>query len=143
MEKDFGKGLISLDIKDKDDCPIFDPFGMCTVTDCLTCDNCEYLVILASGEVLKNFVKDDCEDKYLIEFFDEITGDVVEYLLDNTNDYRITRISDGVILRYSNDDLIARGYEPRKKMKNVIEKEESKSFVKRMINRFNYKKASN
>ena len=56
MEKDFGKGLISLDIKDKDDCPIFDPFGMCTVNDCLTCDNCDYMVILASGEVLKNFV---------------------------------------------------------------------------------------
>ena len=130
MKKSHNEAIISLDIKDKEECPRIDPFGLCTVTDCLGCSNCDYMIVLADGEILKKFSKDNNSEKYLVQFFDAITSDLRNYLLDESNDYRITRIRDGVVLRYSNDDLILMGMEPRKKQ-IPITKEETKTFIKK------------
>lgn len=141
MENEFNKGLIILDINEKDDCSIFDPFGMCTVLNCLNCDNCAYTFVTGNEKSIKEFTKDSFEDKYLVEFFDMVPSDMLEYLLDETNDYRITRISDGVVLRYSNEDLIERGYEPRKKKEYIYEKEKPKSLVKKFSDKIKQIKA--
>ena len=135
MRKSHNEAIICLDIKDKEECPKIDPFGLCTVTDCLGCNNCDYMIVLADGKVLKEFSKDNSSEKYLVQFFDAITSDLKKYLLDETNDYRITRLSDGVVLRYSNDDLILMGMEPRKKQAPMV-KEEAKTFIKKFKDSF-------
>ena len=143
MKESLSKALISLDINDKEECPKIDPFGLCTVKDCLCCDNCEYMIVMGDDEVLKRIINEDLENKYLVEFFDAITSDMFQYLIDESNDYRITRISDGVVLRYSNAELIEMGCEPRVKQNNLNNQVfENKSLVKRFTDRFINKKTS-
>lgn len=143
MKKCLNKAVINLVIKDEQECPKKDPFGLCTVTDCLSCENCDYMIIMADDQTLNDYVKNDPNDKYLVQFFEPITCDVFEYLLDEYNDYRITRISDGVVLRYSNDDLILMGKEPRvRKIEDRIVNTVEKNLVKRIKRKFNQIKTS-
>lgn len=109
--KDYIKDNATLKIKReiKDSCGIIDPLGMCTVIDCLSCKNSDYKIILHDGVILKDFKDEKSsgeEEKYIIEFFDKLdhTTNILDYLTNEENDYRITRESDQVILYYSKED---------------------------------------
>lgn len=47
-------------------------------------------------------------EKYLLEFKDEIKRDIFEYLIDDNSDYRITRLSDNVVLRDTKEDYVSK-----------------------------------
>lgn len=95
----------------KDPCAFYDPFGQDTVIDCLTCENCDYKIISPKGQIIRDFhtsLQDKSREttRYIIEFFDQMPTNekIVQYLEEDSNDYRITRDSDGVILRFSLED---------------------------------------
>lgn len=87
-------------------CSDMDSFGLDMVKDCLTCSNSDYKIML-DGKVIKDFKKlssnaeEENKERYVIEFFDDIpaSDNIVSYLEDNNSNYRITRDSDGIILR--------------------------------------------
>lgn len=88
-----------------------DPFGQDTVLDCMTCSNSDYQIIL-KGKTIKAFQeeksKQELEKKtrYIIEFFEDIPvqESLLAYLESESSNYRITRDSDGIILRPSLED---------------------------------------
>ena len=111
-------------------CSDMDPFGLDTVTDCITCSNSDYKIML-DGKVIKEFKKlssnteEENKERYVIEFFDDIpTPDsIIAYLEDNNSDYRITRDSDGIILRPSLEDKRRKKEEAEKKRQEFEEME--------------------
>lgn len=58
-------------------CSDMDPFGLDTVTDCITCSNSDYKIML-DGKVIKEFknlssnTEEENKERYVIEFFDDI-----------------------------------------------------------------------
>lgn len=139
-------------------CATYDPIGLDSVDDCLVCENADYRIIDKDKNIIVDFKfpglkqKDMEVEKYCIEFFDDVDYEnVVPYLRDNYSDYRMTRISDGVVLRLSKDDvaelkeerarMFPRLYE--KEVFDIGDKKEEKpiSFIKRIQNRI--KRANN
>ena len=129
-KKSLSKGHMDLKIVDLAICPTVDPIGLCTILDCMKCENCNYRIIMDNGEVIKDFSDDLESEKYLIEFFDDVKSrDILNYLYDNNSDYRITRECDGVVLRYSHSDLAMMG-----KTRNSKEDSKGKTFIKKITN---------
>lgn len=80
-------------------CGDYDPFGLCSCTDCFLCENCDYMIIDSEGNVLKDFsfldLTSEFEERkiYKVEFFDE--GNIKQfekYMTNDNSDYRLTRI---------------------------------------------------
>ena len=115
-------------------CSDMDPFGLDTVTDCLACSNSDYKIML-DGKVIKEFknlssnTEEEKKERYIIEFFDSIPtpNSMITYLEDNNSNYRITRDSDGIILRPSLEDK-KRKEEEQAKMMQEFEEMERKLF---------------
>ena len=115
-------------------CSDMDPFGLDTVTDCLTCSNSDYKIML-DGKVIKDFknlssnTEEENKERYVIEFFDDIPtpDNIIAYLEDNNSNYRITRDSDGIVLRPSLEDR-KRKEEEQAKMIREFEEMERKLF---------------
>lgn len=127
-KKCLNKGHIELKVVDLSVCPTIDPIGLCTILDCLKCENCNYKIVMATGEIVKNFSDDLEAERYLVEFFDDIKSeDILSYLDDVNSDYRITRESDGVVLRYSTSDLALMG-----RTRNSKKESRGKTFVKKI-----------
>ena len=109
------EGTLTLVSQLKRRCSDYDPFGLCTVQDCIKCENCDYKFVDKTGLIVRDFKTFTLKanrmkiQKYLLECFDDVDYyNFEKYLLNNESDYRITRIdSDGkkVILRYSKKDL--------------------------------------
>lgn len=141
----------------KDPCAFYDPFGQDTVIDCLTCENCDYKIISPKGNIIKDFntslQNNSLETtRYIIEFFDQMPPNesIVPYLEEESSNYRITRDSDGIILRFSLEDQQRRKEEyekPRRELEEWYQrqqtlyseetldskaKEQPKSFIKRL-----------
>lgn len=105
------RATLKLKTEINESCVNIDPIGICTVQNCLTCSNCDYKIVLNNGIILKDYQyeKDAVEEKYVIEFFDELgNSNIVDYLNNEESNYRITRDSDRIILRYSKEDIIKR-----------------------------------
>lgn len=93
----------------KSACSIYDPYGLCTISNCLYCENCYYKITLENGEVLANTEVDlDTVDSYgkgsdvddnEILFYDYVpeVDDLFSYLFDDDSKYRIIRKEDNVI----------------------------------------------
>ena len=92
-------------------CSDIDPFGQDTVLDCITCSNSDYQIVL-KGKKVKEFQdknskqNQETKTRYIIEFFEDIPDQksLSDYLENENSNYRITRDSDGVILRPSLED---------------------------------------
>lgn len=107
-------GQIEIKTGVKDHCAKYDAFGLCSVSDCLTCENSLYQIILSDGSVMYSpgfYDLDKDAECYTIEIFDEVSGDLIKYLNDDKSNYRITRESDGVVLRFSLYDMRKQEYE--------------------------------
>ena len=111
-------------------CSDMDPFGLDTVTDCITCSNSDYKIML-DGKVIKEFknlssnTEEENKERHVIEFFDDIPApdNIIAYLEDNNSNYRITRDSDGIILRPSLEDRKRKEEEQAKMMQEFEEME--------------------
>ena len=111
-------------------CSDMDLFGLDTVTDCITCSNSDYKIML-DGKVIKEFknlssnTEEENKERYVIEFFDDIPApdNIIAYLEDNNSNYRITRDSDGIILRPSLEDRKRKEEEQAKMMQEFEEME--------------------
>lgn len=109
-------------------CSNIDPLGLDTVTDCLTCSNSDYK-ILQEDKVIKDYKKSSSKEKkenqerYIVEFFDGIpkTDNLMTYLENDNSNYRITRESDGIILRPSLEDRKKEEEEEAKMMQKFEE----------------------
>ena len=102
--------ILFLQRERKNSCGLYDPFGLCTIVDCLQCENSVYRIAFDNGVCLETIDFDDKEnksEKYLLEFKDEIKRDIFEYLIDDNSDYRITRLSDNVVLRDTKEDYVS------------------------------------
>lgn len=98
-------------------CANYDPFGLCTVVDCLQCKNSVYRIAFDNDVCIET---DDFDSRksqskeYLLEFEDCIDRDIFEYLVDQNSNYRITRVKDNVVLRYTREDFFNRfGHYPK------------------------------
>lgn len=144
----FSHGIIEFNIKNPDVCSTI---GDCCIVDCLKCDNCVHKIIISTGNVSGN---SENTERYIIEFFDRVDiNDIIGYFDDDTNDYRITREKDGVILRCSKLDLIERDNKYNSIKEEVLsiransyngcsessQKENSKSFIKRVMGKVSNK----
>lgn len=129
------ESLMIQKIQIKDSCAVYDPIGLCLVTECLTCENADCCIINSDGTIIKDFKyyglkeEDIRTSKYLIEFFDEVDYDNIEdYLINEDSDYRMTRIyssengKENVIMRFSKAD---KKEELEKQKKQQLEYEES------------------
>lgn len=87
---------------DKRNCYKYDPFGLCTVVDCLKCENCTFEIHSEDYSVEES--KEN--EIYILEFFEGIPNEeeMISYLLSEESDYRIIRYSDNEIMRYSKED---------------------------------------
>lgn len=102
-------------------CSDMDPFGQDTVLDCMTCSNSDYQIVL-KGKTIKEFQdknskqKEENKTRYIIEFFEDIPdqGSLLSYLENESSNYRITRDSDGIILRPSLEDRRKKEEEQRR-----------------------------
>lgn len=109
-------------------CGYIDPLGQDTVIDCLKCHNSDYQIIY-KGNIIKSFngvnEKQNQENttRYIIEFFEPLpkTEELLEYLEDDTSDYRITREEDGVVLRPSIEDIRKRKEQEEKRRQEFEE----------------------
>lgn len=116
-------------------CSDMDSFGLDMVKDCLTCSNSDYKIML-DGKVIKDFKKlssnaeEENKERYVIEFFDDIpaSDNIISYLEDNNSNYRITRDSDGIILRPFLEDR-KRKEEEQEKMRAEFEKMERRFYA--------------
>ncbi len=87
-----------------DSCSSYDIFGLCTVSDCLQCENCAYRISFDNGKTVET---DDFEEnsliskteKYFLEFVEPVGKDIYGYLTDDYSDYGIIRVNDKVVLR--------------------------------------------
>lgn len=117
--KEYIKNRAQLIIKRevKQGCFEIDPFGLCTILDCINCCNAD-VKIIRDDKVLKDFQSNTDNmknEEYVIEFFDNfLDTDVVDYLNNLESDYRITRDSDKVILHFSKEDIKAKQFCKRK-----------------------------
>lgn len=94
----------------KDCCAHYDPFGMCSILDCLTCENCCYKITLENGEAIANSNTDlstitesgtgFSDDDYAIYFYDQVPDidNLFNYLFSDESKYRLVRTSDEEIM---------------------------------------------
>lgn len=91
-------------------CATYDPIGLCTINDCFQCENCAYRMTFDNGVIVEtdDFDKFSIEsERYLLEFLTPIGKDIYGYLTDDNSDYRITRLSDNVVLRLTQEEHLA------------------------------------
>lgn len=103
------EGVLKIKTEVKNNCVNYDYFGLCSVKDCIDCENAVHRFIYSNGRQTgdNNYHKKGInEEKYLIEFFDKVPTriELESYLLNPKSDYKITRLSDGVVLKYNNKE---------------------------------------
>lgn len=102
--------ILLLKVERKSSCSSYNPFGMCTILDCLQCENSVYKIVFDNDICLETSDFDEVEnkiEKYYLEFQDEINRDIFEYLIDNNSNYRIIRVEDNMVLRTTREEFFA------------------------------------
>lgn len=119
----------------KNNCAMYDPFGLCTINDCLQCENSSYKIVFDNGICLKTNEFDDVQkdaEKYFLEFQDKIDKDIFEYLVDGNSDYRITRVKDDVVLRCTKEDYLSTwGHYPKVTTDKINEENRKRLVLKK------------
>lgn len=98
------EGVLKIKTMVNDDCSYYDPSSMCSIVDCLKCNNSTTRIILPDGRQIGDedyYMISRNEEKYLIKFFDKIPlrKEMDEYLINPLSDYQLIRVSDGTIMR--------------------------------------------
>lgn len=104
------EGVLKIKTEVKNNCVNYDYFGLCKIIDCIKCENAVYRFIYnderhtGDNEYHKKGVS---EEKYLIEFFDKVPTrvELESYFSNPNSDYKITRLSDGVVLKHNNKEV--------------------------------------
>lgn len=110
------KAVLKLKTMTLNPCGNYDPFGLCTIPECMSCENSSFIIEFDSpNESYPNgiYKKGDYEkyenneELFLIEFMEGIPvpEHIIEYLLKDESNYRITRVKDSVIMRRSNEGI--------------------------------------
>lgn len=118
----------------KDNCSMHNPFGLCTIDDCLQCESSAYKIVFDNGICLETIDFDDVQqdgEKYFLEFQDKIDKDIFEYLVNGNSDYRITRLKDNVVLRRTKEDYFSKyGHNPKVRTFNINEENRKRLVLK-------------
>lgn len=104
-----GKALLKIKTTTKNHCSHYDIFGLCTVTECLTCENSLIKITKLDNDIetnelfmstIYNNIKKE-EEEYFLIFLDHFPekGELISYLVDEKNNYMIIRKSDMVTLK--------------------------------------------
>ena len=108
--KAVGKALLEYRTGIKDHCDSYDLFGLCSIKDCLCCENCYYKITLENGEAIANSNIDLNtldnnsrgfeDDNHEILFYDNVPNidDLFNYLFSDDSEYRIVRLSDNIVM---------------------------------------------
>ena len=95
------EGVLKIKTEVKNNCVNYDYFGLCSVKDCINCENAVHRFIYSNGRQTgdNNYHKKGInEEKYLIEFFDKVPTRI------ELESYLLNPKSDGVVLKYNNKE---------------------------------------
>lgn len=107
-----GKALLEQRTYIKKHCSEYDPFGLCNIMECLSCENCYYKITLENGESISNTevnlskiakrsawdsVIDDDHEILFYDYIPKITK-LLAYLSDEESQFRVIRKSDNEMM---------------------------------------------
>ena len=105
-----GKALLERRTGVNGSCNQYDSLGLCSIMDCLYCENCYYKITLDTGEAIANSnvelkeIDDKSrglmDDDYEIFFYDFVpeVDDLFGYLFDDNSQFRMIRKCDSIVM---------------------------------------------
>ncbi len=105
-----GEALLEHRTGIKRHCSAYDSLGLCSISNCLDCENCYYKITLENGATIANSnvdlstIKESgtgfIDDDHKIYFYDQVPGkdNLLNYIFSDKSNYRLVRTSDNRIM---------------------------------------------